>query len=310
MVQLDHPPSTRATSEEGLKERIMHFVRGASLEITPSDEQRLPNLAALLPPGTAVYVTHTPNATLDQVVKTALAAQQAGFTATPHIVARRINYPHTLRIALARLRAGGVDQILLVAGDAPRASGEFNSTLDILASGILDHSGLSRIAVAGHPEGHRIVGGSLLWEALKTKQAFAERTGIKINIVTQFGFNADAIAEWERELVRKGISIPFNVGIAGPTPLSKLIRFAMLCGIGASLRTVMRNLSALGSFSELATTPDQHVMRLMQLPATTRVVAPHFFSFGGALDTARWIKQVSAGAFEIDPTARRFRVED
>jgi methylenetetrahydrofolate reductase (NADPH) len=309
MVKLDHPATTLATSEGDLKERVMHFVREASIEITPSDEQRLPNLVALLPPGTAVYVAHTPNATLDQVVQAALAVQRVGFTATPHIVARRITYAHNLRIALARLRAGGVEQILLVAGDT-RASGEFDSTLDILASGILDHSGLSRIAVAGYPEGHRAVGGSLLWEALKTKQAFAERTGIKITIVTQFGFNADAIAEWERESLRREIGIPVNVGIAGPTPLPKLIQFAMLCGIGTSLRTVMRSLSTVDRFSELATTPDQHVLRLVQLPATTRVVAPHFFSFGGALDTARWIKQVSAGAFEIDATARRFQVED
>jgi len=309
MVQLDRPPPTLATSQEGLKERVMRFVREASIEITPSDEQRLPDLMTLMPPGTAVYVAHTPNTTLDQVVQTALAVQRAGFTATPHIVARRINYAHTLRIAIARLRAGGVERILSIAGDA-RASGDFNSTLDILASGILDHSGFSSIAVAGHPEGHRAVGGSLLWEALKSKQAFAERTGIRLNIVTQFGFNADAIAEWERELVRKEITFPIKVGIAGPTPLSKLIQFAMLCGIGASLRTVMRNLSAVGSFSELATTPDQHVIRLMQLPATTRVVAPHFFSFGGALNTARWIKQVAAGAFEIDARSRRFRVED
>jgi methylenetetrahydrofolate reductase (NADPH) len=310
MAQLDHPPTTLATSEGGLKERVMHFVREASIEITPSDEQRLPILLALLPPGTAVYVAHTPNATLDQVVQAALAVQRAGFTATPHIVARRINYAHTLRIALARLRAGGVEQILLIAGDAQRASGEFNSTLDVLAAGILDHSGISRIAVAGYPEGHRAVGGSQLWDALKTKQAFAERTGIKISVVTQFGFNADAIAEWERESVRKEIMMPVHVGIAGPTPLSKLIQFAMLCGIGSSLRTVMRNLSAVGSYSELAITPDQHVMRLMQLPTTTRVVAPHFFSFGGALDTARWIGRVAAGAFEIDATARRFQLED
>jgi methylenetetrahydrofolate reductase (NADPH) len=310
MVQLDQPPSTQTALEEGLKERIRHFVRGASTEITPSDEKHLPKLVALLPPGTAVYVAQPPNATLDHVVQTALAVQQAGFTATPHIVARRVNYPHTLRIALARLRAGGVEQILLIAGDAQWASGEFNSTLDILASGMLDHWGLSRIGVAGHPEGHKTVGGSLLWEALKAKQAFAERTGIKLHIVTQFGFNADAIAEWERELVRHEIGLPVHVGIAGPTPLSKLIQFAMLCGIGASLRTVMRNLSAVGSFTELATTPDQHLVRLMQLPATTRVVAPHFFSFGGALHTARWIKQVAAGEFEIDATARRFRVED
>jgi len=309
MVQLDCSPTTLATSKGDLKERVIRFVSEASIEITPSDEQRLPDLVALLPAGTAVYVAHTPNTTLDQVIQTALAVQRAGFTATPHIVARRINYAHTLRIAIARLRAGGVERILSIAGDA-RASGDFNSTLDILASGILDHSGLTRVAVAGHPEGHRAVGTSLLWEALKTKQAFAERTGIKITIVTQFGFNADAIAEWERELLRMEIRIPVNVGIAGPTPLPKLIQFAMQCGIGTSLRTVMRNLSAVERFSELATTPDQHVLRLVQLPATTRVVAPHFFSFGGTLATARWIKQVAAGAFEIDASGRRFQVED
>jgi methylenetetrahydrofolate reductase (NADPH) len=310
MVQADQPWSTATPSEQGLKERIVRFLRRASTEITPSDAKRLPGLAALLPPGTAVYVAHPPNATLDHVVQTALAVQRAGFTATPHIVARRIVYPHTLRIGLAQLRAGGVEQILLVAGDAQRASGEFNSTLDILASGLLDHSGLARIAVAGHPEGHKALGAALLWEALKTKQAFSERTGIKMQIVTQFGFNANAIEAWERELVRHEIRLPVCVGIAGPTPLSKLIKFAMQCGIGASLRTVIRNLSAVGSYSELAITPDQHVMRLMQLPATSPIVAPHFFSFGGALDTARWISQVAAGAFEIDATAQTFRIEN
>jgi methylenetetrahydrofolate reductase (NADPH) len=310
MALADQPWSTRIAPEEGLKERIMRFIRRASTEITPSDEQRLPGLAALLAPGTAIYVAHPPNATLDHVVHTALAVQRAGFTATPHIVARRIVYSHNLRIGLARLRAGGIEQVLLVAGDAQRASGEFNSTLDILASGLLEHSGLSRIAVAGHPEGHKAVGAALLWEALKTKQAFSERTGIKMQIVTQFGFNADAIQDWQRELVRHEIKLPVCVGIAGPTPLSKLIKFAMLCGIGASLRAVVRNLSAVGNYSELAITPAQHVMRLMQLPTTSPIVGPHFFSFGGALDTARWISQVAAGAFVIDAAAQTFRVEN
>jgi len=309
MIQTDQPGCAKTTPEEGLKERIVGFLRRASTEIAPSDEKRLPGLVALLPPGTEVYVAHTPNATLDDVVRTSLVVQRAGFIATPHIVARRIVYPHTLRIALARLRAGGVEQILLVAGDAQRAAGDFDSTLDILASGILEHSGLSRIAVAGHPEGHKAVGLGPLWEALKAKQTFSKRSGIAMHIVTQFGFDPNAIAVWERELARHEILLPVWVGIAGPTPLSKLIKFAMLCGIGASLRTVMRNLSAVGSYSELATTPDQHVMQLMRLPATSAVVAPHFFSFGGALDTARWMNQVAAGAFEIDPTAQKFQVE-
>jgi methylenetetrahydrofolate reductase (NADPH) len=293
-------------SGESLKQRIVRFVSGASTEVTPSDEPWLPQLSDLLPPKTAVYVAHAPKTTLNQVVKTALAVQRAGFIATPHIVARRINYPHTLRVTLDELRAGGVEQILLVAGDAAQPAGEFENTLDILNSGILEQSGMKRMGVAGYPEGQKAIGPTLLWGALKAKQAFSERTGIAVHVVTQFGFNANAVPEWESLLIQQGIRFPIRAGIAGPTSLSKLIRFAMRCGIGASLRMVLRNLSAAGGIADVAIGPDQHVMRLVQSSQTTQVVAPHFFSFGGALETARWINRVRGGKFEID----KFHVED
>ena len=124
---------------------------------------------------------------------------------------------------------------------------------------------------------------------------------MEVFTVTQFGFLPNAVARWEDELTRRGIRLPIHVGIAGPAPLSKLIRFAMACGIGASLRKVVHNLSEVSGTAELAIHPEQHVMSLMRLakPATL-VVAPHFFSFGAALDTARWIKRVTAGEFSIE----------
>jgi len=133
---------------------------------------------------------------------------------------------------------------------------------------------------------------------------------MSMHIVSQFGFNGKAIAAWETELVHRNIVLPVHVGIAGPAPLSKLIHFAMLCGIGASLRTVMHNLSAAANITELAISPDRHVMHLMDLPADTQVVGPHFFAFGGALETARWIQRVGVGKFNVDVGARRFTVEE
>jgi methylenetetrahydrofolate reductase (NADPH) len=298
------------SSSGNLNQRIADFVRPASMEITPADEKRLPELAAVLPKATAIYIAHPPNTILSNVVKTALAVQRAGFTAVPHVVARRINYPQTLRTTLAELRAGGVGQLLLVAGDGPRVAGEFANTLDVLHSGILEGSGILRVDVAGYPEGQKSVGATLLWDALKAKHAYAARTGIKMHIVTQFGFNGKGVAAWENELAHRNIVLPVHVGIAGPAPLSKLIRFAMLCGIGASLRTVMHNLSAAASITELAISPDKHVMHLVDLPATTQVVAPHFFAFGGALQTARWIQRVGMGKFNLDMSAQRFTVEE
>jgi methylenetetrahydrofolate reductase (NADPH) len=280
-------------------------MRAASVEITTSEQNHLPALRDLLPQGSAVYISHVPSATLSQVVKTALAAQAAGFNATPHIVARRITYPETLRTALAELTAHGIEAALLVAGDTAHAAGEFETTLDVLASGLIEKSGIKRLGVAGYPEGQKGLAQSLLWNALKAKQAFADRTGLGMFIVTQFGFNGNALRDWEPELSRNEVRLPILAGIAGPAPLSKLIKFAMRCGIGASLRTVMRNLSAVSGIAELATTPEQHVMRLMQLPSSTRVVAPHFFCFGGVLETARWINRIVSGQFVMDPEGMR-----
>ena len=298
-----------AAGDAPLKERVVTFMRAASIEITPAEEKHLPALRALLPEESSMYISHVPTATLAQIVKTALAVQAAGFQATPHIVARRINYPETLRTALTELLAHGVEQVLLVAGDTEHAAGEFENTLDVFESGVLERSGIKRIGVAGYPEGQRGIGHAMLGNALKIKQAFADRTGLDLFIVTQFGFNGNAVRDWEPELARIDVRMPILAGIAGPTPLSKLIKFAMRCGIGASLRTVMRNLSAVSGIAELATTPEQHVMRLMQLPRSTRVLAPHFFCFGGALETARWISQVVSGHFAIDATEATFLVE-
>jgi methylenetetrahydrofolate reductase (NADPH) len=310
MSATGQPGSVAMPIEELLKARIVEFVRAASTEITPSAEKHLAELAHLLPSATEVYVAHPPNTTLEKVVNAALAVQAAGFTAVPHIVARRITYPQTLRTTLAKLRRGGVQRLLLVAGDAARVSGEFANTLDVLNSGIFEESGILRIDVAGYPEGQKTVGASLLWEALEAKQAFAARTGVEMHIVTQFGLNATAVAEWMAALARKNIHLPVHVGIAGPAPLSKLIKFAMVCGIGTSLRTVMHNLSGVGNFAELATSPDKHLMHLMDLPASAPVIAPHFFAFGGVLETARWIQQVAGGKFTLDLQGRRFTVAE
>jgi len=301
-------PGRAAPATDDLKARIVSFMRGASTEITPSEENRLPELQSVLPAGTAVYVAHTPNASFSQVVHAALAVRRAGFLATPHIAVRRVPNSQTLRAALAELHAGGVEHILLIAGDAPRPIGEFSGTLDVLESRILEESGIARIGIAGHPDGHNAVASALLWEALEAKQAFAARAGVSMHIVTQFGLNGGAFKIWERELVRRRIHLPVRIGIAGPAPIAKLVHFAIQCGIGASMRALMRNLSGAAHSSGLATTPDQHLLALLETPVSAQIVAPHFFAFGGALETARWMRKVAAGAFEVDAKAAQFRM--
>jgi methylenetetrahydrofolate reductase (NADPH) len=277
-------------------------MRQASTEIAVGDEPLLPVLVRTLPAGSCVHVAHTPKATLDQVVQLSLRLQQCGLRASPHIVARRIASEQSLRTALGALKRGGVEQILLVAGDRQQPVGEFSSTLQILDSGATVDAGIGSIGVAGHPEGHQAIDAAGLWQALAHKQAFGERTGTAIHIVSQFTFNPSAIHAWQRELAGRGIRLPVRVGIAGPTPLVKLLQFALRCGVGTSLRTAAHALGNVSQVAHLATTPEQHLLALAQAQqdgGATQLVAPHFFAFGGVQKTAHWMRALADGQFEV-----------
>jgi methylenetetrahydrofolate reductase (NADPH) len=292
-----------------LKRALIEFARAASTEISTLDEERLAVLAPKLLPGMAVYVAHTPKASLNDVVRVALKVQSLGFRASPHIVARRAQSEGSLRAGLKMLREGGVEQVLLVAGDLDKPAGPFTSTLDLIDSGALVDAGIKRIGVAGHPEGHRAVDDAGLLAALRYKQAFGERTGISVHIATQFGFDPEAICAWDRRLSAQGIKLPVHVGIAGPTPLPKLIKFAVACGVGASLGAFMRNMGAMTKLAGMATTPDEMFVGLLRGRAAyagSRIVQPHLYAFGGTVSTAEWLKGVAEGAFDLPAEGGKF----
>ena len=296
-----------------LKRRIVEFARGTSTEIAPHDEGLVAELANTLPRGTTVYVAHTPKAALADVVRIAKQVQAAGMRASPHIVARRIESGQLLRAALRELRDAGVEQVLLVAGDRNPPAGEFTSTLEILDSGALAESGIPHVGIAGHPEGHPAVGPEVLWSALAKKQAYAARTGTKMHIATQFSFNPEAVLAWDRRLGEHGITLPVHVGIAGPTPLPKLIKYAMMCGIGASLGKLGTGLGLVGRVAGLATSPDEMLIALVNGSAAqgaTRLAHPHFYAFGGVMATARWLRGVMEGTFELDRAGEKFAVKE
>lgn len=285
-----------------LRSKVVDFVRRASTEITAHDEKIVGDIARNLPTGTTVYVAHTPKATLEDVIRVAIKLRAAGLHASPHLVARRIPSEKALIDALAQLRSAGVDQALLVAGDCESAFGPFKHTLDLIESGLLNEAGLARIGVAGHPEGIKGVAPERLTQALQLKQMFGESSGLRIHIVTQFGFNPQAIGEWATTLVRQGIRLPVHVGLAGPTSLTRLLKFAMACGVGASLNAASKNIKTVTNVAKMAMTPEEMIPALVQLTDATAVGTieqPHFFTFGGALTTAAWLRSVTAGRFDV-----------
>jgi methylenetetrahydrofolate reductase (NADPH) len=299
-----HARSGSAVEIDGdLRNNLVDFVGMASIEVTPDDKDTLESLVGRVPANSAVYITHTPNATIADVAGVACALESLGFRAFPHIVARRIDSEESFVAVLNRLKDAGITRAMLVAGDLSTPAGVFASTLDMLDSGALVSAGISTIGVAGHPEGHKRIGSTLLWKSLQQKQDYAELTGARIHIVSQFGFNPGALVDWERQLTEHGITLPVHVGIAGPASLKTLIKYAMLCGIGASLNALMTNLSAISSAKHIVTSADEillHIVRAREGALARRIVQPHFFSFGGVQQTVRWLQAIRTGQFAID----------
>jgi methylenetetrahydrofolate reductase (NADPH) len=201
---------------------------------------------------------------------------------------------------------------MLVAGDCHSPTGLFANTLAVLHTKAFREAGFKRVGICGHPQGHKAIGPTLLWKALRDKQALAERFGFKLHIVTQFGFDPGALCAWERHLVRQEISLPVHVGISGPAALPVLIQFAMQCGVAASLRTLMPDLGGMSQSGRAVTSPDEMVVGLIRAQAAygeTRVVQPHFYSFGGAVATARWLRTVVDGCFELPPHGDKLHLQ-
>jgi len=284
----------------------------ASTEVCVHDEELLFELAERLPVGASVYVAHTPRATVEDVTRVAMRAQRAGFRASPHIVVRRLASHVELQRMLERLREAGIRQVLLVAGDIQRPVGPFTSTLEVLDCGLLERCGIEQVGVAGHPEGHRLIAPEVHLAALRRKQAFAERTGVAVHIVTQFGFDPERVYAWSRRLHDEGISLPIHVGIAGPTPLPKLLKFAVRCGIGASVRAVGNDVSGMLAMARKAKSGGEVLLGLLRTLAQdgekARLAQVHVFSFGGALATADWLRAIVEGNFAVQSDGRGLEI--
>ena len=114
----------------------------------------------------------------------------------------------------------------------------------LIETGLFDAHGFTDLHVAGHPEGNRDIdpdgGTANVSAALAWKDAFQSRTDARMAIATQFAFDAEPIVAWAEGLRAAGITLPVHVGVAGPAKLQTMIKFAMACGVGQSLRVLQR----------------------------------------------------------------------
>lgn len=189
----------------------------------------------------------------------------------------------TLSEWLQRTVDAGADSLLLIAGDRARVAGPFVNTLAVLDSGLLERHGFRKIGVAGHPEGIHHASRSELVAALRCKLAYARATGSTMWIVTQFVFSVAPVVRWYEHLAIENISLPLCIGMPGPAKVPTLLRYAVQCGVGASMRMLTRRPDAVAGLLG-RWTPDDMISTLAsdlrEVPHIP-IAGLHVFPFGG-----------------------------
>jgi methylenetetrahydrofolate reductase (NADPH) len=275
--------------------RVEGFLKGYSIEVMPRTAEKVADFRAILPAGTRVYIAHIEGTPIEDMVATARRLAADGFPVMPHFPARIIRDKAVLADWIARYQGeAGVDQALLLAGGVKQPHGDFDSSMQLMETGAFDKAGFKRLHVAGHPEGNRDIDADgsdrAVTEALRWKQAFSARTDAQMAIATQFCFDAVPVVAWADRLRAEGIALPVHIGIAGPAKLQTLIKFAIACGVGPSLKVLQKRAMDVTKLL-LPYEPTDVVTEL----AAHRAAHPgfnieqvHFFPLGGINATATW----------------------
>jgi methylenetetrahydrofolate reductase (NADPH) len=195
--------------------------------------------------------------------------------------------------------------VLLIAGDYPHASGPYAAVVDVLRTGKLGEHGLTRVSLAGHPEGHPKVPLTEIRRAEREKAELALALGLETTLLTQFFFEAQPFLDWAKQLRSDVPGVRLVGGLSGPASIATLFRYAVRCGVGPSIRALGARPTSLVKL--IGDHGPEHVMR--DLASATRpgvFDGVHFFCFGGFLRTCDWLHRVADGRFEL--TAKGFAV--
>jgi methylenetetrahydrofolate reductase (NADPH) len=294
-------PRTAADAAAETVAAITAFMRAGSIEATRPNAEDVAALRASAAPGTQIYLSAVLTRPQEEVVAQAAAIRAAGLEPVPHLAVRNFANAEALKRFVGRLSGeAGVRRLLVIAGDRAEPAGPFLGALEAIDSGMISR-GIETIGISGYPDGHPRIADHELDRLLAAKIEAAGATGLAVEVVTQFCLEAPPILAWIRRLRDHGIDNPVRVGLAGPTSLTTLMRYARRCGVRASTQGLARNAGLMKRLLGAAA-PDGIVRALVEANRDGELgeITPHFFSFGGIGATARWAASAAAGRIRLD----------
>ena len=283
-----------------------------SIEVTPAGATKIESFAGILEEGTTVNVTFLPGSDPLDTIATAKRLADDGMNAVPHIAARSLQNKEQLDDLLKRMTSeANVREVLVIGGGVDNPVGEFDCTMQVLQTGLIQKYGITHIGVSGHPEGSPDISADQLAQAISQKNEFARKEGLSLYMETQFCFDPAAVLAWEKIIRQAGNQLPIRIGIPGPATIKTLFRFAQISGIGPSMRFIAKQARNVAKLMTVQS-PHELLAGLAEgMAADNKCLLQHFhyYPFGGFAKTATYAKAVEQGNIRLLPKGG-FEVQD
>lgn len=250
-----------------------------------------------LPPAAHVSVTCSPAKGIAATQEHTERLMGLGHRPVPHLAARMVEGPeHAAKIA-AWLREHSIDEVFVIAGDAPNPAGPYEGALPFIRDLIDNDPGVRRIGIAGYPDGHALIPTEVVHEQLHAKQALILERGFDGWVSTQMCFDESTVRRWLETERAGGLTLPVRLGVPGVVDRARLMTMGTRLGIGASLRYLSKNrstvmqLMAPGGYD-----PTELVVAFADDASRLGIEALHAFTFNAVADTRTWQETITRAA--------------
>ncbi|OIK02075.1 methylenetetrahydrofolate reductase [Streptomyces monashensis] len=240
---------------------------------------------AHVPRDIVVTVTASPVKGLEPTLALTERLAAHGYRVVPHLPARLLRDDAHLKDVAERLRATGIDDLFVPAGDADPPAGPYEGALPVLRRLAELGSPFEELGITGYPESHPVIHDDITVQSMWDKRAHATY------IVSNLCFDPRVLGDWITRIRRRAITLPVYVGVAGPVQRAKLLAMATKIGVGESTRFLTRHpawflrLAAPGGYA-----PERLLTRGAQALTgpSAGVAGLHLFTFNQLAETERW----------------------
>jgi len=265
-------------------ESVRAALNSARYEVLPTAKIEAAVLESV-PSDIPLTVTASPAKGLEATLELTEKLVGHGYSVVPHLAARMITGRAELTEIVDRLKAFGIDNVFVPAGDQDPPAGDYAGSLGLLEDLTDMGRPFTHVGITGYPESHPSIEDDITIQSMWDKRFHATY------VVSNLCFDAATINEWLHRMRKRGIALPVLIGLPGPVERAKLLSMATKIGVGQSVKFLKSHATA---FARIAAPGGYNPEKFLKQSASylsnpdLNVAGLHLFTFNQVAETEAW----------------------